>query len=101
MARNLLKELYKINSNNESDIFAVRSVMEERLCFLEDREPEYDGEVHDLWEEKCDAIQEIIDSLEQYEEAENFEEKSDAWDAARDGIEDYQMTYGGLSRLKI
>ena len=99
--RNLLKSLYSIDFKNAEVIDLVKIAMEDRLDFLADREPEYDGEVHDLWDEKYSAIEEIMDYLTQYEEAEDDEEREDAWTSAQNGIEDYQMTYGGLSRIKI
>ena len=101
MSRNLLKSLNLINFANESEIASVKSAMEERLDFLSDREPESDGSVHDLWDEKYSAIEEIIDYLDEYESAENDEEREEAWDSAKEAIEDYHITYGGLSRIKI
>lgn len=97
--RNLLKTLNTISYNNVDDVASVKAAMEERLDFLDDREPESDGMVHDEWEEKHDLIEEIIESLESYEEEAN--EMQEHWDAAVDMILEYQACYGGLSRIKI
>lgn len=98
---NLLKTLPEIAANDEFMIMQVKSAMEDRLDFLEDREPEYDGEVHDLWDDKYSEISDIVDELEDYECSESAQEREALWNSIRSNIRSFQSMYGGLSRIKL
>ena len=91
MSKNLIKNLYTFTLEDVEDLL---DCMTERMMFEELREPESDGKVHDDWDERVDELQEIIDKLEECETEEDFEEAIGA-------IDDYQIYYGGLSRLKV
>ena len=61
------------------------------------QEPIYDGETHDNWEEKTDALDEILDKL-----GESIDTKDeDLFLEVIDDIEDFQMWYSGLGNLSI
>lgn len=94
--KNLLDAISEIRFDDWSLMEAIKTVIEERISWLEYREPEYDGAVHDEWDEKIDALNEILDEINDMKDSVN-----DTLDNINDLISDYQMIYGGLSRLKI
>lgn len=89
--RNLIKNLYNFTIDDREKILKC---IEDRLLFEECREPESDGMVHDEWDERVDELSEIISLLEDCETEDDFSEAIEA-------IDDFQLTYKGLSRLKI
>ena len=95
---NLLKSVPGIDVSNTAMIDRVRQSLEDRLDWLQDKEPEYDGEIHDNWEEKYDDLEEIIEMFDDLEENEDCVE---IWDNIRKEIYLYQNTYHGISRLHI
>lgn len=95
---NLLKSLPGIDVGNTAMIDRVRQSLEDRLDWLQDREPEYDGEVHDDWEEKYDDLEGII---EMFDDLEENEDCGEIWNDIRKEIYLYQNTHRGISRLHI
>lgn len=89
----LLKMVEELSAENMDLLYEIQSSIEARLDFLDDREPESDGEVHDTWEEKRDGIEELKDQIE--EDIETIEEMVND---LKEKFNDYQTTYGGLSR---
>ena len=92
----ITKVTYKI-------LYDVRVAIEDRLDWLENGEPESDGQTHDDWEDKYNDLQDILDELaelddDEHNEEENVEEK---WKSVLDSIKSYQLWHGGLSRLHI
>lgn len=85
----LIKDLDAITENDLDD---VETVLCERLDFLCDREPESYGMIRDNWEEKVDELEDIIALFDDDER--NLNE-------IKERIQDYQLIYGGLSRIKI
>ena len=85
----LIKDLASINKD---DIEDLKQCLLDRITFEELREPDSDGYTHDLWEERIDELSDMYDQLD--EDEENLED-------VKDSIRDFQLTYGGLSRLKL
>lgn len=94
--KKMLEAVDDLSFRNLYLLSPIRDAIEERISWLEDREPESDGAVHDEWEEKIDALDEILEEIDNVENAVN-----DLLDDIKELISDYQLTYGGLSRLKI
>lgn len=97
-----MKLLYAIKTVDILNIELIQQIYEcinERLIWLEFREPESDGIVHDNWEEKYDDLQDIKDNLENWinEDSKNEKELEDIMES----IQDYHYIYGGLSRLTV
>ena len=90
----LMKNIDKIQY---SDAEKLMTILEEKLDSLSDQEPIYDGETHNMWEEKLDELQEIIDRID---ESIYTEDELMFFDCL-DELEDYQMTYAGLGNLSI
>lgn len=97
----LLKAIEEIRCNDKDIIEDIKICLEDRLEWLEDREPEYSGEVYDMWEDKCNDLQEILDLFEDYDDEEDMDEKANIIKDICSQIKDYQYMYGGLSRLTI
>lgn len=83
----------------------ITDSLEERLSWLEDREPESDGMVHDDWEEKYDELEQLRDAAEEissmYEDEEDWEEIEEDFDQFCGDVWSYQSMYGGLKRWKV
>lgn len=90
------KVTYKILSN-------VKYAVEDRLDWLEDREPGSDGQTHDDWEDKYNDLQDILDELSELDDDEHDEDEKveDKWEPVLESIKSYQLYHGGLSRLHI
>lgn len=121
---NLFKaiEIMKNDFGNEKLARAIGDCIEDRQGFLEDREPESEGEIHDLWEEKCDEWCEVLDNaqslvdavecyaseMEIFDPEEDGEEEKPSPDDVQEAIEElvnsleyFQSEFGGISRLKV
>lgn len=100
------KKLMQVAENIDSlqKAVAIKGALELRADFLEDKEPDSDGYAYNVWEEKCDDLQDIIEKLEQlieyFEDGENDKIPQLAEDVSLD-IDVYQSFYGGLARLNI
>lgn len=97
-----------INNEWEKDIkdFVNRlyDCLNERISWMEEREPESDGAVHDTWQDKYDEILSIYEDLNDIIETYNDKEKIEIKESVSkicDQIYTYQCVYGGLSRLLI
>ena len=97
----LLDAVKELRIDNLSLMNRVYNTLENRLDWLSDREPESYGIVYDVWSEKYENLQEIIDIFEEFKDETDIEKKEDLIEEIQNGIENYQFTYGGLSRLKI
>lgn len=74
----------------------IYTAIENRISWTEEREPEYDGSVHDEWDDKIEALNEMIECIDNIHEV--IEE---AVTEFKDLVTDYQYTYGGLSRITV
>ncbi len=75
----------------------IRLCLEDRLDWLQDREPEYYGSVYDDWQDKSDDMEAIIDMFDDMKD----EHDEETFKNIVAEIESYQWTYGGLSRLIV
>lgn len=89
----LLKMVEELSTENMDLLYEIQSSVEARLDFVDDREPESDGEVHDTWEEKRDALEEVKDLID-----EKIEEIETAIEEIKEAVNGHQSEYGGLSR---
>ena len=96
----LLYAIKTITRYDETIAERVRQCLEDRLDWLEMREPEYDGSIHDEWEDKRDDLEDIIEQFNDFED-ESPDGKEDIWRNIRDDIHTYQILHGSLSRLTI
>lgn len=95
-----MKLLDAIRNYEEIDnerFLLIKKCINDRISWMEMREPEYDGSVYEAWEEKYDELQEIYENIEEYMENHDDDVLMDIVD----GIQNYQAIYGGLSRLTI
>lgn len=85
------------------NLYDVKYVVEDRLDWLEDREPESYGQTHDDWEDKYNDLQDILDELAELDDDEHNEDEKveEKWRSVLDSIKRYQSYHGGLSRLHI
>ncbi len=107
---NLLAAEEILDCDNLDILEPMVETISDRLDWLCDREPEFEGEVYDTWEEKYSEWESIlgeytdcrdtIDSLDMDEE-DAKEEIEEAIENVKGLLEDFQDTYGGISRLYI
>ena len=97
----LLDAIKEINVCNLSRIESIRCALEERIDWLNDREPESCGSVYDAWSEKVDELQDILDNIEELIEETDVDKKKELIEEIQSDIDMYQLMHGGLSRLKI
>ena len=64
----LLDAINLININNLELINKIQMLLEQRLDWLSDREPESSGLTYDLWSDKFNDLQEILDYIEELKE---------------------------------
>lgn len=99
----LLESINSLSSNNLSCLKSINKAIQDRLFWLEMREPDSDGSVYDSWEEKYDEFEEIAEKSSELLENIN----NDNYDIEisinelKEMICDFQLIYGGLSRIKI
>lgn len=117
---NVLKEMNSLTIKDKEDLEDIYDTLEMKLDSLECSEPESCGETYDRWEDRCDDLQEILDDFESLiEELNDLEERiddeeeiedkyedeydalSDDLDSLVDRLEDHQLEYGGLVRLRF
>lgn len=105
---------YECYDDYEIELMQISDCIEDRISFLEDREPESDGEVYDNWCDKLSALEDIQDLFETYVDD---CEKCEVWYDGHDSIKkeklkrdieyiynevlSYQSSYGGLMRLRV
>lgn len=113
---NVLKEMNSLTIKDKEDLKDIYDTLEMKLDSLECSEPDSCGETYDRWEERCDDLQEMLDDFESLiEELNDLEERiddeeeiedeydalSDDLDNLVDRLEDHQLEYGGLVRLRF
>lgn len=107
---NVLKEMNSLTIKDKEDLEDIYDTLEMKLDSLECSEPDSCGETYDRWEERCDDLQEILNDLEErIDDEEEIEDKyedeyealSDDLDNLVDRLEDHQLEYGGLVRLRF
>ena len=81
---------------NNKNVEPVVQCLEERLLWLEVREPTSDGIVYEVWETKYDELDEIVSELYNL-----MDKKERNLEKVINMIENYQAIHGGLSRLKM
>lgn len=95
---------------DKDDLEDIYDTLEMKLDSLECSESDSCGETHDRWEVRCDDLQEILDDFESLiEELNDLEERiedeydtlSDALDNLVDRLEDHQLEYRRLVRLRF
>lgn len=96
-------EMLSVDNINEKIIHAICDCIQDRLFWLELREPESDGLVYETWEEKYEELSDILEIAENVRD--EYKNKSDnledSIDDLQSQIDEYQLLYGGLSRLKV
>ena len=95
----LLHAIEVVTADDMKLIESIRDCISERVDWLNEREPESSGMVYDEWSEKESEMSYILDYLENLLNEDKVD--ADELNAAMLRIEDYQMSYGGLSRLKV
>lgn len=91
----LLKFIAYVDKCDESIIKKIKQCISNRVTWMEMREPEFEGKIFELWEEKYETLVEIMELIELWNpDDDNFED-------IKDLIIDYQNLYGGLSRICI
>lgn len=106
MKLNFFKAVQELSINNLTYMEQINEIIQDRLIWLEEREPDSDGAAYDKWAEKYDDWDDIVDLSERIYET----SKGDSdWlclklfenniNKLKEFIEDYQLNYGGLSRL--
>ena len=85
-------------------LYDIQSAIEDRLDWLDDREPESDGQVHDDWQDKRDDMEDILDKLQVLDDEDEHDRNEivdPKWKGVLDDIEYYQFNHRGLSRIVI
>lgn len=90
----LMKNLDKVTFADAEQLMIILTNKYDDMSF---KEPIYDGETHDNWEEKIDALDEIVEKLNESIDTED----EDLFFEAVDDIEDFQLWYSGLGNLSI
>ena len=91
----------QFNINNLELINKIQMLLEQRLDWLSDREPESSGLTYDLWSDKFNDLQEILDYIEELKEETDTRKQKELLEEIKNRIDEYQLVYGGLSRLKV
>lgn len=106
MKLNFLKAVQELSMGNLTYMEQINEVIEDRLIWLEEREPNSDSVVYDKWAEKYDDWDDIVDLSEIiYETSKGdsvwlcLKQFENNINQLKEFIEDYQLNYGGLSRL--
>lgn len=99
----LLEAVENVSLDDLSSFTSINEAIQDRLMWLEWKEPESDGSVYETWEEKYDEWSEIAELSEDI--LENMDDKEydleENIDNLKEMVDDFQIMYGGLSRLKI
>ncbi len=117
---NLLLAEAMFDRNHLELLPSIIDCLENRLEWLEDREPESEGEVYDSWEEKYSAFEDILNEYTECQEiiednivviddknasAENLKiaerEIYDAIISVTGLLSNFQHEYHGISKLNI
>ncbi len=93
-----------INEVTYGILYDVQSAIEDRLDWLDDREPESDGQGHDNWQDKRDDMEDILDKLlllDDEDEHGRNEIVDPKWKDVLDDIDSYHSWHKGLSKIVI
>lgn len=96
----LFDAIRNVSIDDTDMIERITDCIDERISWMEDREPESSGEVYDAWSEKYDDLSEIKDLLDQILTP-GTEDAADLLYEAVADIETFHAVHGGLSRLKV
>ncbi len=106
MKLNFLKAVQELSINNLTYMEQINEVIQNRLIWLEEREPDSDSAAYDRWAEKYDDWDDLVDLSEIiYETSKGnsvwlcLKQFENNINKLKEFIEDYQLNYGGLSRL--
>jgi hypothetical protein len=85
-------------------LYDVQSAIEDRLDWLDDREPESDGQVHDDWQDKRDDLEDIAEKMQKLDDEDEHDRNEivdPEWKSVLDDIDSYHSWHKGLSRIVI
>lgn len=85
-------------------LYDIEVAIEDRLDWLDDREPESDGQVHDDWQDKRDDMEDILEKLQELDDEDEHDRNEivdPKWKVVLDDIDSYHFWYKGLSRIII
>ena len=106
MKLNFLKAIQELSINNTTYIKQINEIIQDRLIWLEEREPDNDSGNYNRWVKKYEDWDDIADLSEIiYDTLEGngiwicLKQLEKNIDKLKEFIEDYQLNYGGLSRL--
>lgn len=94
----LLQAIEIVTVNDAGLIDKIKECISDRVDWLDEREPESNGMIYDEWSEK---ESELSDILSDFECCIDDGITEDDLTSIMERIADFQMTYGGLSRLKV
>ena len=112
---NFMKTIRALNYKNitESLLLDFKKTLDNRLIWLQLREPESSGSVYETWEEKTSELEDCIsiiedtirtlseNSLDNNSEEDLLNLRTELADEIVETIELYNIMWGGLTRLKI
>lgn len=85
-------------------LYDIKDAIEDRLDWLDDREPDSDGQVHDDWEDKRDDLEDILEKLQELDDEDEHDGNEivdSKWKRVLNSINRYQSWHRGLSRIII
>lgn len=97
----VLEAITILSTNNLTLLSKIQLALEERMDWLNDREPESSGMVYDAWSEKVDDLQEILDNIENLIDEKEVNAQQELIEEIQSNVDMYQAIHGGLSRLKL
>jgi hypothetical protein len=98
MRLKLLDVIQLLSVDNLAILDKIQLSLEMRMDWLNDREPESYGLVHDEWDEKVDDLQEIMDYVDELKEETDIEKQKELIDDIKNSADTYQVMHGGLKR---
>lgn len=105
MKKNLLTTIEELSVEDlnvfKSTMNNILETLYERDSFYMFREPESDGLLHDEWEDKYNSWGEIVTAAEELINAKPGTDVEDQIEEFKNMVDDFQIEYGGLSRLKL
>lgn len=98
----LLEVARQLDKLSFDEWWLLKICLDDRLCWLEEREPECGGMTYDNWDIKygewteiCELCEVIISGLDKNQDVDEDIEDLGTY------IWDFHFAYGGLSRLKL
>lgn len=106
MKVNFLKAVQELSINNSTYMKQINEIIQNRLIWLEEREPDNDSgnynrwaEKYDDWDDIADLSEIICDTLKGNSIWICLKQLKKNINQLKEFIEDYQLNYGGLLRL--